>query len=258
MRTTLSLMNQASALSPMHFFFIALTLCIYCRKCFAYVDDSSDFSLTDDLTLDTYDLFTSASPYDNDLWDLSSTPFVDLDDDDDPLLDELSACALLPSPLARRGGETCTNEKPPTVEKPIIEIRPLGRTKDAPLLPKQPNYNICMPDMMGYDRRFVVCDSGFELDRRLTSTLGVFDLTNCDICISWPHFFTSNHADSSVVDILQGCFAPRQTWCCEAVIHQSSDGQRVSLVESCQSCALYTETNVDSRQIWVQLLIVLS
>ena len=166
-------------ISLMHFF-LMLILCVYCKKFFAYEQDWSDFDSTDVLG-ENSDLFSTATIYDNDLWDTSSTTSVD--SDDDLLFVSSRDCGSSASPLGRRASETCTNEQTDD-KKPSLEIRPLRRTKDAPLLPVNSNYDICLPDLMGYSRNFAMCDSGLETDRHPTSEPGVFDLTNCDLCAS--------------------------------------------------------------------------
>lgn len=219
----------------MYSFFLTLTLCIYCRRCFVNGQDWSAFDSTEGALGGNSDLILPDTSYDNDFWD-SSSPFS-VSSDDDLLLVDSSACGSLSSPLGRRGGETCPNETPP-IQKPIIELRPLGTTNDPRLLPMKSNYYLCLPDLMGYSRNYVICDSGSDDDRHSTSEPGIFDLTNCDICTSRPYFFDPICADPSAVDILYGCFTPRQVWCCEKVKFQTTADQRVGLIDSCQSYAL--------------------
>ena len=165
----------------MHIFFLTLTFCVYSTNCFAYGQDWSDFDPNGDVLGGNSDLLISETPYDIDLWDLTSIPSVD--SDDGFLLVDSNACDSSLSPLGRRAGETCTNEKPPD-NKPGIEVRPLRTTQDAPLLPTKSNYYLCLPDLLGYSRNFAMCDSGSDDDRILTLIPGVFDLVNSDICTS--------------------------------------------------------------------------
>lgn len=208
--------------SLMHIFSLTLTFCIHSADCFAFAQAWSDFDLYEDVLGGSSNLFTSEPPYENDLWGLSSIPS---NSDDSLLLVDSNSCDSSLSPLGRRAGETCTNETPP-VDKPSIEVRPLGTTKDAPLLPTKSNYYLCLPDLLGYSRNFAMCDSGEE-SRLPTDMPGVFDLSNADICTRWPYYIDLKCADSSAVDILQGCFNPRQAWCCGKIGFQTPQDQRV-------------------------------
>lgn len=214
----------------MHIFFLALTLCIYPTNCCAYEQDWSDFNPNDDVLGENLDLFTSAAPSESDLWDIS--PVSSINSGDELFLVDSNPCDSLLNPLRRRAGETCTNPKS-SVDVPGIQIRPLGTTKDTPLLPTKSNYYLCLPDLLGYSRNFAMCDSGFDSDIHDTSTLGVFDLSNCDICTSISNSFGSNHADSPAVDILRGCFTPRRVWCCGEINFQLPRDQRVCLIATC-------------------------
>lgn len=161
--------------------FLMLIFCVCCKKCFAYAQSWSDFDSTDVVLDENSDLFSTTTLYDNDIWDISSTTFGD--SEDDSLFASSRDCGSSASPLGRRAGETCTDEQTDN-KKPSVEIRPLERTNDAPLLPAKSNYYICSPEKMGYSRNFAMCDSGLENDRHPTLEPGVFDLTNCDICTS--------------------------------------------------------------------------
>lgn len=165
----------------MHFFLL-LTLCVYCKNYFSYAEDWSGFDPTDYILDENSDLLTTATADGNDLWDLSST--TSIDSNNDLLLVDLPACASLTSSLGRRDGGICTNEKPDedTDKKSSFEVRPLGRTKDAPLFPIDSNYELCLPDLTGYKRNMVFCDSGFAADRHPTLKTGIFDIVNCTPC----------------------------------------------------------------------------
>ena len=172
--------NFSSAISSlnlflykMHFFFFTLTICIYYGNYFAYAQDLLAFDSNDD-ALD--------ATYDNDFWNLTS-PTTSADTDEDLFLVDSSACASSLNPLGRRAGESCTDQQTAEKKRPFVEIRPLGQTKDAPLLPLRINPDICAPDYVGRSRLLVFCDSGVEIDRHLTEIPGVFDLINATPCM---------------------------------------------------------------------------
>lgn len=150
-----------------------LILGIYCRRFFALAEDWSGFDTTDYVLGRNSDDFTTTTSYDDNLWDLSSDASVD--SDDGLLLVDSPDCASWSSSLGRRD-EMCR------IKKPSVEVRPLGRTKDAPLVPPEGNYELCLPDLMGYARNLVFCDSGSAADRHPSPTPGAFDLINCTPC----------------------------------------------------------------------------
>lgn len=123
--------------------------------------------------------------FDNDHLDFSFTDSnVSLDETswDDSI--GLDFCSSTTDPLGRRG-EACTNMKNIRVENkaPDIEVRPLGRTQDRPLLPPELNRKICYSALAG-DRGKPVCDSGEPSDRILSPLQMVFALYDCTPCIT--------------------------------------------------------------------------
>lgn len=140
-------------------FFVSLL----CTLCFAQGDilfnDASDISFLDD---DFNDYGNLGSP--------------GLFEDDSVAW---NSCSTSTDPLGRRG-ISCKN----TDEKPDIEIRPLGRTKDDPLLPSLLNGNpeLCDIEVMGMTRTVVMCDSGLVIDRLPQPSPDTFDLENCTPC----------------------------------------------------------------------------
>jgi hypothetical protein len=86
-----------------------------------------------------------------------------------------SDCSSSSGILGRRD-KTC-----PVDDRPLYEVRPLGRTKDRPLLPLDYEDQICLREFYGYQVS-LMCDSGLPHDRHPTSDPDRFDLTNCVPC----------------------------------------------------------------------------
>lgn len=163
------------------------------------VDDTSGLELNPDL--------------DDNLWSSDATDFIDSAAAGDGLIFDdyattIASTACSPSSsnsLKRRGdGVLCSIQKPDDVKgqnHPDVEIRPLGTTKDQPLLFPVFNYEICDAQIMGISRAFAACDSGREEDRKPTIDAGVYVLEHCTPCKCWappkllPRFFFFQTSD---------------------------------------------------------------
>ena len=173
--------------------------------------------------------------FDDDLWGLDSTDQIDAANG--LAMNNLFAsnpCSLSISPLGRRS-ESCTNteqgqELEPEPPDMSVEVRPLGKTKDSPLLPFQHHPELCPFDLMTYSRVYVMCDSGKPTDLYSSPIPGSTDLGNCTPCIGWPRILDSLCADLLPVDILAGCFSPSRVWCCSSVDSLMEKWMRVNLV----------------------------
>lgn len=164
--------------SDFFFLLLCITLSIYSTQGRGLTDDE----LNTDLLYGVSDLDTNPQLADEDLWELDSINNIDAGETyflDTSIASD--ACSSPSNQLSRRG-EICTDKKPDEV-KPVIQVRPLGRTNDAPLKPVEYNYEICPVETYGYNRNLVVCDSGDSNDIHPNFNSGNFDLDNCTPCM---------------------------------------------------------------------------
>lgn len=175
----------------MQFYFFSLLLCTIFSTYSTLGRSFTDDELNTDLLYDVSDFDTNPPLAENDFWDLDSISYIDAEET--YLLDTSiasDACSSPLNPLGRRG-ESCTDEKPDNEVKPVIQVRPLGRTEDAPLKPLQYNFELCPVESYGHNRNLPVCDSGDSGDIHPREDSGNFDLDNCSPCMFTLTSFSS-------------------------------------------------------------------
>lgn len=167
----------------MQLLILLLILLAFTVKYFAKAADLFDDETDIDSSLDgLFDSGSNIDLLDDNLWYIGSTNPTVADDglfSDDTIAS--NACSSSSgNPLGRRRRSLLCPDKTND-----IEVRPLGETKDAPLIPVQYNLQICSKFTMGTFRTRVACDSGRDADRFPTSDAGIFVLHRCTPCKGW-------------------------------------------------------------------------
>lgn len=126
--------------------------------------------------------------FDDELWGLGPTDQIDAANEVAWDYSIASTPCSLSTSLLRRRSESCTDTKQepePELEPPdmSVEVRPLGKTEDSPLLPLQYHFELCPYDLMTYGRQYVMCDSGKPTDLYPSPIPGSTDLSNCTPCM---------------------------------------------------------------------------
>lgn len=123
----------------------------------------------------------------SEIFDPSSTETID--SDNQLAFDETTNMPECSSPTSRRsrGIQYCP------ASRPDIQIRPLPKTDDLPLLFSPKNLEICPQDLYTSWRPFPMCDSGLTDERRIRAFPDIYDLINCTPCKLYLGLFLNSH-----------------------------------------------------------------